>query len=160
MNRLHRIKQLAGLLGARMRNLARGLPPRRELPAWNSLHAQSNLPYLAWEKAELETFDLNLYQTLNTDYLRGQIVFEYGALLNHVRDWRGRTVLDIGSGRSSLPRWLAAQGAQVTAFEYPTQAAPAGGIVSTGQPLGPTRRAGACGGLRQHARPLVPGWFV
>jgi|GEM_PF-2130877 SAM-dependent methyltransferase len=121
MNRLHRIKQLAGLLGARMRNLARGLPPRRELPAWNSLHAQSNLPYLAWEKAELETFDLNLYQTLNTDYLRGQIVFEYGALLNHVRDWRGRTVLDIGSGRSSLPRWLAAQGAQVTAFEYPTQ---------------------------------------
>ncbi|NBR84201.1 MAG: class I SAM-dependent methyltransferase [Verrucomicrobia bacterium] len=91
------------------------------MPAWNSLHLQGNLAYLEREKAEIETFDLYLYHTLNAPHLRGQIVFEYGGLANYVKDWSGLTVLDIGSGRSSLPRWLAAKGAQVTAFEYPDQ---------------------------------------
>jgi SAM-dependent methyltransferase len=121
MSYLQRVRQLAGLYATRLRYAVAGRPERRALPAWNSLHAQANLPFLAWEKAELESFDLNLFTTLNVPYLRGQIVFEYGVLLNQVRDWRGRSVLDIGSGRSSLPRWLAAQGALVTAFEYPSQ---------------------------------------
>lgn len=121
MSRLNVLKDLAGLFLARTRNAVSGLPQPQQLSAWNSLHAQSHQPRLAREKAILETFDLSLYRTLNTSYLRGQIVFEYGALLNHVSDWKGLKVLDIGSGRSSLPRWMAGQGAQVTAFEYPSQ---------------------------------------
>ena len=121
MSRLNVLKDLAGLFLARTRKAVSGLPPQQQMSAWNSLHAQSHQPRLAREKAILETFDLSLFRTLNTSYLRGQIVFEYGALLNHVSDWKGLKVLDIGSGRSSLPRWMAGQGAQVTAFEYPSQ---------------------------------------
>ncbi len=69
----------------------------------------------------LETFDYYLYQTLNAQYLRGQIVFEYCTLLNCVKDWNGLRVLDVGAGRSSLARWMATQGASVVAFEYPDQ---------------------------------------
>lgn len=121
MSRLGVIKDVAGLFCARARNAVSGLPARQTLPAWNSLHAQGNLPLLAREKALLETFDFYLYRTLNTPYLRGQIVFEYGVLLNHIAEWNGLKVLDVGAGRSSLPKWMALQGAAVTAFEYPDQ---------------------------------------
>jgi SAM-dependent methyltransferase len=119
--RLEVLKDVVGLCRTRVRYAVWGLPQHQTLPAWNNLHAQKNLSLLAREKALLETFDLYLYRTLNTSYLRGQIVFEYGTLLNHLRDWRGLRVLDVGAGRSSLPRWMAMQGASVVAFEYPDQ---------------------------------------
>jgi SAM-dependent methyltransferase len=121
MSRLSVLKDVAALYAARCRYAVFGLPQRRLLPTWNTLHAQKNLPLLAREKAQLETFDLYLYQTLNAPYLRGQIAFEYGTLLNYVIDWKGLRVLDVGAGRSSLPRWMARQGASVVAFEYPDQ---------------------------------------
>lgn len=121
MGRLGVLKDVAALYCARSRDAVFGLPKYRELPAWNSLHMQNNLPLLAREKAVLETLDLYLYRTLNSTYLRGQIVFEYGTLLNCIKDWAGLRVLDVGAGRSSLPRWMAKQGALVVAFEYPDQ---------------------------------------
>lgn len=121
MSRLGVLKDVAGLYAARCRYAVFGLPQRRLLPAWNGLHAQKNLPLLSREKAQLETFDFYLYRTLNAPYLRGQIVFEYGTLLNHINNWRGLRVLDVGAGRSSLPLWMARQGASVVAFEYPDQ---------------------------------------
>ena len=121
MSRFGVLKDLAGLAAARCRNTVFGLPEHKVLPGWNALHAQKNLHLLAREKALLETFDFYLYRTLNAAYLRGQIVFEYGTLLNHVTNWNGLRVLDVGAGRSSLPRWMASQGASVVAFEYPDQ---------------------------------------
>lgn len=121
MSRLNVLKDVAGLYYSRARNYLLGLPPRQDLTAWNSLHSQLNLGRFAREKALLESFDYYLYNTLNTPYLCGQIVFEYGVLVNYVRDWKGLRVLDVGAGRSSLPRWMSLQGAHVTAFEYPDQ---------------------------------------
>lgn len=121
MKRIHILIDTIKLLLTRLRVMIVGLPSKQQLASGNSLFAQKVLPRLKREKAELEMFDLHLYRTLNAPYLRGQIVFEYGTLLNHIADWKGLKVLDVGSGRSSLPRWMAGQGAQVTAFEYPTQ---------------------------------------
>ena len=77
------------------------------------------LPLLEHEKRRLERFDLGLFAALNDPRLAGQIVFEYGALVGAVPSWRGLRVLDIGTGRSTLPCWLIAQGASVVSFEYP-----------------------------------------
>jgi hypothetical protein len=46
-------------------------------------------------------------------------VFEYGTLVNWMPSWAGLRVLDVGSGRSTLPNWMVAQGARVVAFEFP-----------------------------------------
>lgn len=70
----------------------------------------------------LEAFDLYLNMTLQDPRLEGQIVFEYGELLAAVPDWRGLRVLDVGSGRSTLPRWMASRGAIVTTFDLPVPA--------------------------------------
>src|SRR5690349_15104238 len=121
MGRLGVLKDIAALYCARCRNAVLGCPRPRRLPAWNNLHVQKNLVLLAREKSSLETFDLYLYRALNAKYLRGQIAFEYGTLLNYVQEWPGLRVLDVGAGRSSLPRWMARQGASVVAFEYPNQ---------------------------------------
>lgn len=80
---------------------------------------KDRLSFLGKEKFDLETFDLYLYSTLNDPRLLGQIVFEYGTLLNWCPSWRGLKVLDLGSGRSTLPYWMASRGASVTTFEYP-----------------------------------------
>jgi SAM-dependent methyltransferase len=77
------------------------------------------LPDLENERRRLEGFDIALFVALNDPRVIGQIVFEYGTLVNWVSSWAGLRVLDVGSGRSTLPNWMIAQGARVVAFEYP-----------------------------------------
>ena len=54
---------------------------------------------------------------MNAPRLRGQIVFEYGTLLRAIDSWAGLRVLDIGTGRSTFPRWMSRAGAAVTTFD-------------------------------------------
>lgn len=96
-----------------------GLPPRDPLPSWNTLFRRDRLPRLRREKLMLESFDAELMARLNEKRLRGQILFEYGTLLNAIPTWTGLSVLDIGTGGGRLPRWMAAQGAAVVCFDYP-----------------------------------------
>lgn len=92
--------------------------PERD-PRATRLFERSDVGRLRSSVLPLEAFDLSLNVTLNDPRLEGQIVFEYGALLDAVREWRGLRVLDVGSGRSTLPRWMASRGARVTAFDLP-----------------------------------------
>jgi SAM-dependent methyltransferase len=94
-----------------------GLQPKSHLHSFNGLFRRSLLPELAHEKALLETFSPQLYARLNEARLLGQLVFEYGTLVHGVSKWNGLTVLDIGSGGSDFPFFLAAQGAKVTTLE-------------------------------------------
>lgn len=96
-------------------------PVKQQLSSGNRMFNIEELKLLNREKTKLETFDLYLYKTLNEPRLLGQIVFEYGSLINAYTEWKGKKVLDIGTGRSTLPYWMISQGASVTAFEYPKQ---------------------------------------
>jgi SAM-dependent methyltransferase len=69
------------------------------------------------EQQMLAGFDIYLFEVMHAARLRGQIVFEYGTLVRAVDRWKGLRVLDIGTGRSTLPRWMSAQGADVTTFD-------------------------------------------
>jgi len=71
------------------------------------------------ERRTLAAFDRHLARRLHEKRLIGQMLFEYGTLLNAHPCWTGLTVLDIGTGSSTLPRWMAFQGASVVCFEYP-----------------------------------------
>jgi SAM-dependent methyltransferase len=82
------------------------------------------LPELERERVQLASFDAALCGAMNDGRLLGQIVFEYGTLLNGVDAWQGLTVLDVGTGRSTLPHWMAAQGAHVVAFDLPDRIEP------------------------------------
>ncbi len=77
---------------------------------------------LGHERSVLERFDLYLYDVMNSPRLEGQIVFEYGTLLHQIDGWSGLRVLDVGTGRSTLPRWMSRQGAVVTPFDLSTPA--------------------------------------
>ena len=72
---------------------------------------------LATERERLERFDLYLYDVMTSPRLAGQIVFEYGTLVRSIESWHGLRVLDIGTGRSTLPRWMSSMGAVVTTFD-------------------------------------------
>lgn len=86
----------------------------------NAIFRRSALAGLARQKRQLECFDEYLYASLNSERLVGQIVFEYCTLLASVDiDWGRARVLDVGSGRSTFPTWMAVQGASVVCFEYP-----------------------------------------
>ncbi len=93
-------------------NRVLGLPARRELPAWNMLFRRDLLPLLERERRLLEAFDEQLASRLNERRLVGQILFEYGTLLNAIPSWEGLTVLDVGTGGSRLPRWMASSTAR------------------------------------------------
>ena len=69
------------------------------------------LPALQAERSPLERFDLYLFDVMNAPRLRGQIVFEYGTLLRAIDRWKGLSVLDVGTGRSTFPRWMSREGA-------------------------------------------------
>lgn len=118
--RLRVIAILLGLIATRLRALSRRTK-RQPLPAWNSMFRRDLLPSLENEKQELAAFDLYLYDSLNNPRLLGQIVYEYGMLLNYIPQWGGLKVLDIGTGRSTLPNWMSSKGASVVCFEYPKQ---------------------------------------
>ena len=114
-------ERTAGWAGARVRNQLGGVPRRQALASWNQMFDRALIPALQHERRTLEAFDVALWTTLNDTRLLGQIVFEYGSLLNAVSDWAGLRVLDIGTGRSTLPQWMAAQRARVVSFELPSQ---------------------------------------
>jgi ubiquinone/menaquinone biosynthesis C-methylase UbiE len=80
---------------------------------FNSILAEN----LGYERATLERFDLYLYDVMNSPRLDGQIVFEYGTLLHQIDEWSGLRVLDVGTGRSTFPRWMSREGAVVTPFD-------------------------------------------
>jgi hypothetical protein len=111
-------RALAGVGWARVRRTTSRVPSR-PAAGWTRVFDRSTLAALAREKIEMEAFDLYLYGALNDSRLCGQIVFEYGTLANWRRDWRGLRVLDVGTGRSTLPCWMAAQGARAIAFDLP-----------------------------------------
>lgn len=116
------LRSLAGLLAARARRGLGMLPRKRRSPSANAIFDREALGSYAREKVLLESFDLYLYMALNEPRLVGQIQFEYGALLNAGLDWRGLRVLDLGTGRSTVPRWFAAQGSSVVTFDLPARA--------------------------------------
>jgi 2-polyprenyl-3-methyl-5-hydroxy-6-metoxy-1,4-benzoquinol methylase len=142
---LGRLDLVRRFLAARLRRgLARSAPggPRSPL---NGMFSREAVALLEAEKARLETFDLGLFSALNDPRLIGQITFEYGTLVSAVPSWRGLRVLDIGTGRSTLPCWMAAQGASVVTFEHPEPVeVPGGGALA--------RLNGAW--LRRHRRRL------
>jgi SAM-dependent methyltransferase len=74
------------------------------------------------ERSVLERFDLYLFDVMNSPRLEGIIVFEYGTLLRAIDRWSGLRVLDVGTGRSTLPRWMSREGAGVTTFDLSTPA--------------------------------------
>jgi len=124
-----RLRLLLRFLAARLRAGAGGRAPRAGSPELNGMFTRSALPQLEREKVRLETFDLGLFSALNDPRLLGQIVFEYGTLSSFVPSWRGSRVLDIGTGRSTLPCWMTAAGASVATFEFPEPVESAGGGV-------------------------------
>jgi SAM-dependent methyltransferase len=109
----------SGVLSARtrpVRPVAGTIAKRRFNVMFNS-----SLPAtLGHERAELEQFDLYLYDVMNSPRLAGQIVFEYGTLLAAIERWRDRRVLDIGSGRSTFPAWMSGKAAIVTSLDLAT----------------------------------------
>jgi SAM-dependent methyltransferase len=113
---LHRA---ARTVGARLRNQVLGVAPRERLQSWNRMFDRGLVQSLAPERRRLEAFDVSLWSALNDARLVGQIIFEYGTLVNAVERWRGLRVLDLGTGRSTLPYWMAASGARVVSLELP-----------------------------------------
>ena len=122
-----RLKLLLRFLAARFRAETVSRPPGATSPELNGMFTRRLLARLDGEKRRLETFDLGLFSALNDPRLLGQIVFEYGTLSGSVPAWRGLRVLDIGTGRSTLPCWMTAQGASVVTFEFPEPVESAGG---------------------------------
>jgi ubiquinone/menaquinone biosynthesis C-methylase UbiE len=116
---MRRLGLVLRFLAARLSARVAGMPPHRPLPAWNGLFDRSRLALLEHEKRRLESFDMSLFVALNDPRLIGQIVFEYGTLVHSVSSWTGMRVLDIGTGRSTLPHWMIAQGASAVSFEFP-----------------------------------------
>src|SRR4029078_2148905 len=90
--RLHygaRVMALAfGVVSARVRDAA----VHRRMPAavpYNTMFRRSQLPQLESHPRTRATFDLYLFDIMNSERLRGEKVFEYGTLLNGVSDWKG-----------------------------------------------------------------------
>jgi SAM-dependent methyltransferase len=107
----------AGVLSARLRHPP-GAPsgPRPSVP-FNVMFGAARPLALSSERSTLERFDLYLYDVMTSPRLQGQIVFEYGTLLRAIDDWAGLEVLDVGTGRSTFPRWMSHAGAAVTTFD-------------------------------------------
>ena len=95
-------------------------------PPSNVMFSAAIPPALQPERSTLERFDLYLYDVLNSARLEGQIVFEYGTLLRALDRWDGHRVLDIGTGRSTFPKWMSSAGAVVTTFDLPHRVEPGG----------------------------------
>jgi len=153
------MSQAAGVLSARARSHP---PPRNRADRLaNVMFSAARPAALDHERAALERFDLYLFDTMNSSRLRGQIVFEYGTLLQAINRWAGLRVLDVGTGRSTFPAWMSAEGADVTTVELSTPVESAGAgfqervnrIVSRR----PGRIRGVAGSMRQ--LPFAGGCF-
>ena len=118
----------SGVLMARLHPRAADTS-RATLP-FNGMFDTAILPALEGERAALEQFDLYLFDVMNAPRLRGQIVFEYGTLLRAIGSWKALRVVDVGTGRSTLPGWMSRAGASVTPFDLGRPAEqPAGGFL-------------------------------
>jgi SAM-dependent methyltransferase len=116
--------------GTRLARLAAGVLAHRVVPRsgagqrraerWNGFFDRRLLSRLEAARRELGRFDASMFGVLNDKRLDGQLVFEYGTLVDWVQSWRGLRVLDVGTGRSTLPRWMTQQGARVVALDFPT----------------------------------------
>src|SRR4051812_39222274 len=89
---------------------------------YNAMFGRSLLDPLERHRRSLAAFDLYLFDIMNSARLRGEKVFEYGTLLDGVRTWSGKRILDVGTGRSTLPQWMIHQGARVFSLDLPTPA--------------------------------------
>jgi SAM-dependent methyltransferase len=107
--------QASGVLRARLR--PRASSSSRGAVPFNAMFSADVVPALDAERSALEQFDLYLFDVMNAPRLQGQIVFEYGTLLRAMASWDGLRVLDIGTGRSTFPKWLSRAGAVVTTFD-------------------------------------------
>jgi SAM-dependent methyltransferase len=114
--------QAAGVLASRLRPAPIVNGAAETTQPFNVMFNSALAPTLAHERSALERFDLYLYDVMNSPRLDGQIVFEYGTLVRAIDSWRGLRVLDIGTGRSTLPRWMSREGAIVTIFDLSTPA--------------------------------------
>ncbi len=103
-----------GVLKARAKQVPRAAAGQ---VSFNAMFDTTCLDSFEPERRELERFDLYLFDVMNAARLQGQIAFEYGTLLRAIPDWRGKRVLDVGTGRSTLPRWMSARGSSVTTFD-------------------------------------------
>ena len=112
------IGRASGVLSARLRT--RMLAPGGSPVPFNGMFDTGILAALEPERSALERFDLYLFDVMNAARLRGQIVFEYGTLLRAIASWDKLRVLDVGTGRSTLPRWMSHAGATVTTFDLAT----------------------------------------
>ena len=110
-----------GVVKARLRD---AVATRESAPVvpFNVMFNSDLLPPLERQRRSLETFDLYLFDIMNAPRLQGEKVFEYGTLLRGIPDWRGLRVLDVGTGRSTLPQWMIFHGARVTPIDLPIPA--------------------------------------
>jgi SAM-dependent methyltransferase len=111
------VGRASGVLLARLRPPSAPAPSAGRTQPANVMFNAALPPMLEPERAELERFDLYLYDVMNSPRLAGQIVFEYGTLLRAIDRWPNLRVLDIGTGRSTLPSWMSREGAIVTTFD-------------------------------------------
>jgi SAM-dependent methyltransferase len=151
-----RVMSLAlGVVKARMTRdgAAVGAPP---VP-YNAMFRRGLLQPLERHRRALEAFDLYLFDIMNSVRLRGEKVFEYGTLLDGIRDWHGLRILDVGTGRSTLPQWMTHQGARVISLDLPAPAEDRwGGFQERVNGL-VARRAGTIAGLAGSMRRLPCG---
>jgi SAM-dependent methyltransferase len=111
------LQQAAGVLAARLRPGPDLEPARRTNLSSNVMFNSGLASALQRQRSALERFDLYLYDVMNSPRLQGQIVFEYGILLRAIDRWPALRVLDVGTGRSTFPRWMSREGAVVTTFD-------------------------------------------
>jgi SAM-dependent methyltransferase len=109
--------QACGVLRARVRPVPPAATPADRAQPANVMFSSALPPALEPERLALERFDLYLYDVMNSPRLLGQIVFEYGTLLRAMDRWLNLRVLDVGTGRSTFPRWMSREGAVVTTFD-------------------------------------------
>jgi SAM-dependent methyltransferase len=114
--------QAAGVLAARLRPQPDAKRAEVTRHSFNVMFRSTAASVLDRERSTLASFDLYLYDVMNSTRLGGQIVFEYGTLLRAIDRWPGRRVLDVGTGRSTFPRWMSHEGALVTTFDLSTPA--------------------------------------
>jgi SAM-dependent methyltransferase len=130
-------------------------------PPCNVMFSRSLLQTLEPQRRALEAFDLYLFDIMNSVRLRGEKVFEYGVLLGAIPDWNGLRVLDVGTGRSTLPQWMTHQGAWILSLDLPAPAEDRWGGFQERVNSFVARRAGAIAGVAGSMRqlPCADGQF-
>ena len=87
--------------------------------AWNTLFRRSATELLTPAAAAVGSFNASLHATVFDQRVAGQLVFEYGTLVDWMPSWHGLRVLDVGTGRSTLPKWMVSRGARVVTLDHP-----------------------------------------